>query len=129
MYAKNKEWYSGSSSSSAGEEWRPQGQKEEIKKLRAQVELLSEQQGAGKSLEEPSELAWRGSDLDEGCWMEVEEEVQSQNKLDEDIRNLQRQMRDIGKITFCGACGQRSPKREVEVSVARSRKEKDGLSA
>ena len=46
MYAKNGEWYSGSS---GGEEWRPQGQPEEIMKLRAQVELLGEQQGAGKS--------------------------------------------------------------------------------
>ena len=58
------------------EEWRPQGQQEEIKRLRAQVELLSKQQGA-ESLEEPSKQARRGSDLEEGCLMEVEEEVQS----------------------------------------------------
>ena len=43
----------------------------------AQVELLSKQQGAEKSPEESSELARRGSDLDDGCQMEVEEEVQS----------------------------------------------------
>ena len=62
-YAKNKERYSGSSSSSGGEEWRLQGQHEEIKKLRAQVELFSKQQGAGTSPEEPSEPARaRGAD-------------------------------------------------------------------
>ena len=31
-----------------GEDWRPQDQQEEIKKLNAQVELLSKQQGTGK---------------------------------------------------------------------------------
>ena len=86
MYAKNKEWYSGSSSSSGREEWRPQGQQEEI---RAQVDLHSKQQGAGKSPEEPIEPARSGSDLDEGCRMEVEEEVQSKKKLDEQRRILQ----------------------------------------
>ena len=53
IYAKNKEWYSGSSSSGGREGWRPQDQQEEIKKLRAQFELVSKQQGAGKSPEEP----------------------------------------------------------------------------
>ena len=42
MYAKNKELYSGSSSSSGREELKSQEQ-EEIKRLRAQVELLSKQ--------------------------------------------------------------------------------------
>ena len=45
VYAKNKEWYSCSSSSSGGE-GRPQDQQEEIRKLRAQIELLS---GAGRT--------------------------------------------------------------------------------
>ena len=79
---------------------RPQGQQEEIKRLRAQFELLSKQRKAVKSLEESSESARRGSDLDEGSRMEVEEEVQSKKKLDEQRRNLQRQMRDIDKLTF-----------------------------
>ena len=48
MFAKSREWYSGSSSSSVGEEWKSQEQ-EEIKRL--QVELLSKQQGAGRSPE------------------------------------------------------------------------------
>ena len=99
MYAKNKEWYSGSSSSSGREEWRPRGHQKEIKKLRAQFELHSKQ-GAGKSPEEPSEPARIGCGMDEGCRMEVEEEMQSRKKLDEQRRNMQRQMRDIDKLTF-----------------------------
>ena len=45
--------------------------------MRAQIELLSKQQGAGKSLEEPSGLGKRGSGLGEGGRMDVEEEMQS----------------------------------------------------
>ena len=45
VFAKNKEWYSGSSSSSGGEKRWLCGQDEELKKLRAQVELRSKQQG------------------------------------------------------------------------------------
>ena len=44
IFAKNKGWSSGSSSSSGGEEKKPRVQEEEIKKLRAQVELLRKQQ-------------------------------------------------------------------------------------
>ena len=43
MYTKNREWNSSSSSSSGREEWKSQDQEEEIKRLRAQVELLSKQ--------------------------------------------------------------------------------------
>ena len=52
MCAKIREWHSGSSSSSGGEEWKSQEQAE-IKRLRAQTELLSKQRGAVKSPEEP----------------------------------------------------------------------------
>ena len=74
MHAKNREWYSGSSSLSGGEEWKSKEQ-EEIKRLRAQVELLSKQQGTVKSPEEPGEPARRGSGLEEVCKMEFEEET------------------------------------------------------
>ena len=66
--AKNRQWYSGSSSSSGGEVWKFQEQ-EEIKRLRAPIELLSKQQGAVKSPEKPGEPARRGSGLEEGCMM------------------------------------------------------------
>ena len=56
MHAKNREWYSASSSSSGREEWKSQEQ-EEIKRLRAQVELLSKHEGMEKSPEE--EVAWK----------------------------------------------------------------------
>ena len=72
MYAESKEWYSGSSSSSGGEEWKSQEQ-EEIKWLRVQVELLSKQQGTGKSPKEPGEPSRRGSGLEEGCSREFDE--------------------------------------------------------
>ena len=45
VLATNKEWNSGSSSSSGGDERWQSGQEEELKNLRAQVELLSKQQG------------------------------------------------------------------------------------
>ena len=44
IFAKNKGWSSGSFSSSGGEQKTPRDQEEEIKKLRAQVEILSKQQ-------------------------------------------------------------------------------------
>ena len=46
-------------------------EQEEMKRLRAQVELLSKQQGTEKSPEEPGEPARRGSGLEEGCRLEV----------------------------------------------------------
>ena len=97
VQAKNEEWYSGSSSSSGGEEWKSQGQQEEIKRLRAQVELLSKQQGMGKSPEEPGEPARRGS-LEDGCKMEFDEETDCKKKLEEQKKSLQRRLRDIEKF-------------------------------
>ena len=94
MYAKNREWYSGSSSSSGGEECKSHEQ-EEIKRLRAQVELLSKQQGMRKTPEESGELARRGSGSEEGCKMEFEEEADCKKKLEEQKKSLQRQLRDI----------------------------------
>ena len=51
IFAKNKGWHSGSSSSSGGEERKPRDQEEELKKLRALVELLRKQQGMEKDPE------------------------------------------------------------------------------
>ena len=70
---------------------------EEIKRLRAQVEL-PKQQGTGKSPEEPREPARRGSGLEEGCKMEFDEETDCKNKLEEQKTSRQRQLRDIEKF-------------------------------
>ena len=67
----------------------------------------------------------RGSGLHVGCRMEVEEETQSEKKIDEQRKNLQRQLRDIGKFTFMEPAVREAQKREVYVSAARCRKEKD----
>ena len=99
IFAKNKGWYSGSSSSSGGEERKPSDQEEELKKLHAHVELLSKQQRVEKGPETEGELARRGSGLEEGCLMEVEEETDCKKKLDERKKSLQRQLRDIEKLT------------------------------
>ena len=100
MYAKNREWYSGSSSSSGGEEWKSQEQ-EEIKRLRAQVELLSKR----KIPEEPGEPARRGSGLEEGCKMECEEETDYKKKLDEQKKSQERDKSwgnlEDGSFSFC----------------------------
>ena len=66
--------------------------------MRAQVELLSKQQGAGKSREEPGELARTGSGLEEGCKMEFDEETEYKKQLDEQKNSLQRQLREIEKF-------------------------------
>ena len=92
LHAKSKEWYSGSSSSSGGEEWKSEEQ-EEIKRLRAQVELLRKQQGEMKSPEEPGEPARKGGGTEEGCKMDFEGEADCQKKLEE-----QRQLREIEKL-------------------------------
>ena len=95
VYAKNEEWYSGSSPSSEGEEWKSQDQQEKIKRLRAQGELLSKQQGTGKSLEKPGEPSRRGSGLEEGCKMEIEEATDCKKKLEEEKKSLQPLLWDI----------------------------------
>ena len=64
---KNKEWHSGSSSSSGGEDRRPRDQEEELKKLRAQVELLSKQQSGWKGQATQGVPTRRGSGLEEDC--------------------------------------------------------------
>ena len=85
------------SSSSNGEEWKSQ-EHEEIKRLRVQVELLSKQQGAGKSPEEPGEPSRRGSGLEEGCKNEREEETECKQQLNEQKKSLQRKLRKIEKF-------------------------------
>ena len=69
LHAQSEEWYSGPSSSSGEEEWKCQEQ-EEIKRLRAQVELLRKQQGDRKSPEELGEPARKGGGTEEGCKMD-----------------------------------------------------------
>ena len=68
IFAKNNGWCSGSFSSSGGRD-----QEEELKKLRAQVELLSKQQRVEKGTETQGEPTRRESGLKEDCQMEVEE--------------------------------------------------------
>ena len=85
MYAKNREWYSGSSSSSGLEEWKAQ-----------------EQQGAGKSPEEPGEPASGGSGLEEACRMEFEQETEYKKKMDEQKKSLQRHLRGRKSCRVCG---------------------------
>ena len=78
---------------------RPRNQEEEIKKLRAQVELLRMQQRVEKGPETQGEPTRRGSGLEEDCKMEVEEEIDCKKKLDEQRKSLQKQPRDIEKFT------------------------------
>ena len=71
VHAKNRGWCSGSFASSGGEERKTSDQEEEVKKLRAKVELLSKQQGACEGQETQGEPTRRGSGLEEDCKMEV----------------------------------------------------------
>ena len=57
----------GSSSFSGGEERKPRDQEEKLKKLRAQVELLTKQQRMEKVLETQGESTRRDSGLEEDC--------------------------------------------------------------
>ena len=72
IFAKNKGFCSRSSSSCGGEERKPSDQEDELKKLRAQVELLSKQLRVGKGPETQGEPTRRGSGLEEDCQIEVE---------------------------------------------------------
>ena len=72
--------------------------KRSINRLRAQVELLSKQQGTEKSLEEPGELARRGSGLEDGWKTEFDEETDCKKKLNEHKKSLRRQRREIDKF-------------------------------
>ena len=104
-----------SSSSGGGEEKRPRDQEDEIKKLRAQVELLRKQQRVEKGLGSQGDPTGRGRGLGEDCEMEVEEEIDCKKKLDEQRKSLHKMVRDIEKFT--DVLGQ--PERKVERSVTR----------
>ena len=67
------------------------------KKLPAQVELLSKQQGVWPGQEERGAPTRRGNVLDEDCKMEVEK-TDSKKKLDEQKKSILRQLRDIEKF-------------------------------
>ena len=77
---------------SGGERKRPRDQEEEIKKLRAQVEILRKHQRMEKGSETQGEPTRRGSGLEEGCKIEVEEEIDCKNKLGEQRKSLQKQL-------------------------------------
>ena len=66
--------------------------------MRAQVELLSEQQGVWPDQDARGAPTRRGCGLEEDCKMEVEEETHCKNKSDEQKKSLQRQLRDIEKF-------------------------------
>ena len=72
---------------------------EDSHQLRAPVELLSKQQSAWEGQETQGVPTRRGSGLKEDCKMEVEEETDCKKKLDEQNSSLQRQLRDIEKLT------------------------------
>ena len=90
-----------------------------IKKLRAQVELLSKQQSAWKGQEAQGVPTRRGSGLEEDCKMEVEEETDNKKKLDEQKKSLQKQLRDIEKFANLDLVFRDRQKENLEEIVAR----------
>ena len=71
MYAKNREWYSGSSSSSGRGEWKSQEQ-EEIKRLRAQSCSASSKEWR-RALRSRANRREEEVGVEEGCKMQFEE--------------------------------------------------------
>ena len=126
MCAKKREWYSGSSSSSGGEEWKSQ-EHEEIKRLRARIELLSKQQGAGKSLEKLGEPARRRSGLEEGCRIQFADDTEYKKKLDEEKKSLQGQVRDIDKFANIDQVPRTSTRRYGRRSWKKSKEKRTEL--
>ena len=68
-----------------------------MSQLRAQVEQLRRQQKVGEGAGQ-GESARRESGLEEDWKMEVDEEVDSKKKLDEQRKRLQKQLREIEKF-------------------------------
>ena len=96
VFAKIKEWNSGSSSSSGGEDRWSGGQEEELKKLRAQVALPRQQHGVWDGQDAQGALTRGGSGLDEDSKMGGRDGLQE--KVYQQKKSLQRQLRDIEKF-------------------------------
>ena len=97
--SRNGEWSTGSSTSSGEEERMNKSVEAENKVLRARLEALKKKEGEGVQGGQglPSR---RKSGLEEerDAEMDFEDEAESRKKLDEQIKNLPKELRDIEKL-------------------------------
>ena len=114
--AKTGDWSTCCSSSSGEEDKKSKSQEAEIKELRAQFQCFRKQRGeAGQ--EGQSGPARRQSCLEEDWGMEVEEEFENgenRRKLDEQRMRLQKELRDVEKLSFIPQVIQRGLKEGVQ---------------
>ena len=98
--AKKGEWSTGSSTSSGEEDRRAKSLEAENKEFRARIEALERKEGEGvqggarTSIQEKKRLGGRV-----GMEMDLEDDVESREKLDEQRRTLQKELRDIEKFS------------------------------
>ena len=97
--ARTGEWSTGSSTSSGEEDRKSKYLEAENKELRAKQEHYQKQNGEGAQ-GGPSLPPRRESGMEEEWGMDVEDEVESRKKLDEQKRKLQKELRDVEKL-YC----------------------------
>ena len=96
--ARTVERSTGSSTSSGEEDRKAKSQEAEIKELRAELEHYEKKDGEGA--QKGARPSTRRESGMEGEWrMDVEDEIESRKKLDEQRRKLQKGMRDVEKLS------------------------------
>ena len=98
MAARTREWSTGSSTSSGEDDRKSVSQEPEIKELRPQIEHYRKQRGGeaqgGQGLPPRNE-----SGMEEQWRMDFEDEIESRKKLNEQRKKLQKELRDVEKLS------------------------------
>ena len=98
--AKSGEWSTGSSTSSGEEDRKTRSLEAENKELRARIDAMEKKEGVQGG---PSITSKGGGDSEDvrGEFMDVEDEAESRKKLDERKRKLQKELRDVDRLSSC----------------------------
>ena len=103
--AKSEEWSTGSSTWSGEEDRKHRSLDAEKKELRARIDALEKKEGVQGGV-------W-------GEFMEVEDEAESRKKLGEQKRKLQKELRDVDRLSFVSKEMQESIKESLQHSCKR----------
>ena len=117
--AKSGEWSTGSSTSSGEEDRKARSLEAENKELRARIDALEKKEGVQGG---PSIPSGEGGDSEDvwGEFMEVEDETESRKKLDEQKKKLQKELRDVDRLSFVSKEMQESIKESLQHQLQQS---------
>ena len=113
--ARTGEWSTGCSTSSGEEDRKSKSQEAEIKELRVKVEHHEKTEWR-RSPGRPS--LRRESGMEEEWGLDVEDEIESRKKLDEQRKKLQKDLREVEKLSCVSKEVQESLKNDLQQKEA-----------